>query len=402
MWLLKAGHAVDVYEATGQAGGRCRSYFDETLGRQIDNGNHLVLSGNRAVYEFLDAIGSEHSLCGPEHAEFEFVDMRGGERWKVKPGAGRIPWWIFSKHRRVPGSGPIDYIRALRLAWAGRGQTVAGCLGSQSSLFERFWEPMTVSALNTEACEAAASLLWPVIRECFGRGEAACRPRIARVGLSDSFINPALRLFARHSGQVHFGHRFGGFDLDNGRVTALRFSGGRCVDLDVDETVVLAVPPAVAIKAVPEIQAPRASRAIVNGHFLLASPVERPRILGMVGGLCHWLFVREDVASVTVSAADAVAKESAKRIATRMWVEIAQAMGLGEAPLPAYRIVKEKRATFAQTPEEVSRRPGVRTRRSNLFLAGDWTDTGLPATIEGSLRSGRYAAAAVLARATSP
>jgi uncharacterized protein with NAD-binding domain and iron-sulfur cluster len=85
-----------------------------------------------------------------------------------------------------------------------------------------------------------------------------------------------------------------------------------------------------------------------------------------------------------------------------MWEEIRQVLELDEAPLPTYRIVKEKRATFAQTPWEVARRPGVRTRFSNLFLAGDWTDTGLPATIEGSLRSGKKAAESVLATATTP
>jgi len=82
--------------------------------------------------------------------------------------------------------------------------------------------------------------------------------------------------------------------------------------------------------------------------------------------------------------------------------EISQVMGFRETQLPPHRIVKEKRATFAQTPEDVARRPGVRTEFANLFLAGDWTDTGLPATIEGSLRSGRKAAETVLAIATTP
>ncbi len=399
VWLLKAGRTVEVYEAAGHAGGRCRSYFDENLGRLIDNGNHLVLSGNRAVCEFLHAIGSEDGLCGPDRAEFEFVDLRDGARWTVRPGAGRIPWWIFFADRRVPGSRPKDYFRALRLAWAGRGETVSGCLGNQGKLFERFWEPLAVSALNTDADEAAASLLWPVVSETFGRGEAACRPRIARIGLSDCFVDPSLRFLANHSTRVQFGHRFRCFEMAEDKVTALCFSGDDVVELHGDDSVILAVPHGVAIKAAPGMQAPRASRAIVNGHFLLSQALDRPRILGMVGGTCHWLFVREDVASVTVSAADALARETSQAIAKRMWDEIAQAMGLGGLPLPAYRIVKEKRATFAQTPEEVARRPGVRTSHPNLFLAGDWTDTGLPATIEGSLRSGRKAAETVLATA---
>lgn len=402
VWLLKAGRAVEVYESAGQAGGRCRSYFDYTLGRLIDNGNHLVLSGNRAVYEFLAAIDCENGLCGPDHAEFEFVDLRNGERWTVRPGAGRIPWWIFSKDRRVPGSRPTEYVRALRLAWAGREETVSRCLGGQGPLFEKFWEPLAVAALNTNADEAAARLLWPVVRETFGRGETACRPRMARIGLSDCFVDPTLRTLATNSVEVRFRRRFRGFDSGENRVTALHFSGSDSVELEVDDMVVLAVPPTVATKAVPVIQAPRASRAIVNGHFLLSRSAKRPRILGMIGGLGHWLFVRDDIASVTVSAADALAEKPSDVIARKMWEEISRAMALRDEPLPAYRIVKEKRATFAQTPDEVARRPGVRTGFSNLFLAGDWTDTGLPATIEGSLRSGHNAAKTVLATATTP
>jgi uncharacterized protein with NAD-binding domain and iron-sulfur cluster len=122
-------------------------------------------------------------------------------------------------------------------------------------------------------------------------------------------------------------------------------------------------------------------------------------MLGIINGFSQWLFVRRDMASVTISGADELADHAAASIAERMWPEVCRALNLGEKPLPRYRILKEKRATFAQTPANAALRPGVRTRWRNLFLAGDWTATGLPATIEGSLRSGRSAARAVLASA---
>jgi uncharacterized protein with NAD-binding domain and iron-sulfur cluster len=102
--------------------------------------------------------------------------------------------------------------------------------------------------------------------------------------------------------------------------------------------------------------------------------------------------VRGEVASVTVSAADKLAEQRGEKIAETLWKEVAKALKLGDKPLPTHRIVKEKRATFAQTPEDVSRRPGPVTAWSNLFLAGDWTNTGLPATLEGAIRSGRISA----------
>src|SRR6185503_500712 len=95
--LAEAGLGVEVSEAAGQAGGRCRCYFDAQLGLTIDNGNHLVLSGNPAVYAYLARIGASDRLTGPKDTEFPFVDLATGHRWTVRPNAGPLPWWIFAR-----------------------------------------------------------------------------------------------------------------------------------------------------------------------------------------------------------------------------------------------------------------------------------------------------------------
>jgi hypothetical protein len=288
------------------------------------------------------------------------------------------------------------------LAWVRKDATVRDSLDGPGVLFRRFWEPLAVAALNTSAEEGAARLLWPVVRETFGRGEAACRPRIAKSGLSDCFVGPALHFLEERGVLVTFHSRLRAADFVDGRVKGLRFSDSRAVDLQANDAVILAVPPAAAAKILPNIKAPTESRAIVNGHFLVPQRRHQPYILGLIGGLCQWLFVRDDIASVTVSAADSLAEDPPPSIAQRMWREVSRALDLGDSSLPDYRIIKEKRATFAQTPAESLLRPGVRTSCSNLFLAGDWTDTGLPATIEGSIRSGGSAANAALKNVITP
>lgn len=92
--LACRGKRVLIHEASGHAGGRCRSYDDANLGCRIDNGNHLLLSGNTAALSFLETIGADGALTGPERAAFPFVDLDSGKRWTVAPGTGRIPWWI--------------------------------------------------------------------------------------------------------------------------------------------------------------------------------------------------------------------------------------------------------------------------------------------------------------------
>ena len=393
--LAKAGRRVHLYEAAGHAGGRCRSFDDASLGCRIDNGNHLLLSGNRAALGYLKDIGAEDSLTGPETAEFPFLDLQTNERWSVTLDAGFLLRGLFSKAGRVPGSRPADYLLPFRLAWAGEKATVSECLGPDNALFRRFWEPIAVAVLNTSAEEGAASLLLPVIWETLGRGAAACRPLMAREGLSESFIDPALRFLRGEGFEIEMNQRLRALHMDGRRVTALDF-GAKQVALGADDAVVLAVPPPAAASLVPGLETPNESRAIVNGHFRIEPEVREFSFLGLVGGISQWLFVRRGVASVTVSAANDLAEDDSESIAIRMWKEVALALDLGQRPLPNHRIVKEKRATFAQTPEQLKRRRTAATDWRNLFLAGDWTDTGLPATIEGSIRSGRKASEKVL------
>ena len=118
-------------------------------------------------------------------------------------------------------------------------------------------------------------------------------------------------------------------------------------------------------------------------------------MLGVIGGTAEWIFTFSDRISVTVSGADAIVDQDREDLALRIWADVTKALDI-KAPLPTWQIVKEKRATFAATPEQDSRRPAAKTPWRNLFLAGDWTQTGLPATIEGALRSGETAAALAL------
>lgn len=396
--LAETGRRVIVHEAAGQAGGRCRSYFDRTLGCTIDNGNHLLLSGNRSARDYLRRVEAEGGLVGSPQALFPFVDLASGRRWTIRPNAGRLPWWILSKRRRVPGTRLAEYLGVWRLARAPEDATVGDVIGGRDALWRAFFDPLTRAVLNTPPKAASARLLGATLRESFALGGAGCRPLIARHGLSQTFVDPVLDRLDRLGGEVRFRRRLRTLERDQHRIIRLAFGDDELM-LGDDDVIVLAVPAWHAAPLLPELAPPTAAHAIVNAHFLLEAPAALPGgsiLLGVLGGTAEWLFARGRVISVTVSAADALAEKAADEVALQLWADTARALGLSEGPVPPWRIVKEKRATLAQTPDVERRRPPARTRWSNLILAGDWTATGLPATIEGAIRSGDTAAGALV------
>jgi squalene-associated FAD-dependent desaturase len=394
--LSEAGIAVMLYEAAPQAGGRCRSYFDATLGCRIDNGNHLLMQGNQAAMAYVAAIGARATLTGPAAAEYPFLDLETGERWVLRPGAGRVPWWLLDRARRVPGTRLGDYLGAVRLAFARADMRVTQALDTQGPLYRRFWQPLAVAALNTAPEEGSAALLARVVAESFARGGAACRPLVPREGLSESLVDPALAALHRHGATVRFAARLRAIEFAAERAASLAFDG-ESVALDDGDGVVLAVPAPVATRLVPGLDGPHEFRAIVNAHYRIALGDDAPLFVGLIGGTAEWVFRKRAVLSVTVSAAERLVDTTADALAPVLWRDVARAYDLGAQPMPRAQIVKERRATFAAIPAELARRPPARTRWANLAMAGDWTDTGLPATIEGAVRSGFKAAEVVLA-----
>jgi hydroxysqualene dehydroxylase len=388
--LAEAGAAVVVHEATAQAGGRCRSYYDHALGMVIDNGNHLLLSGNHAALSFLRLIGAEHGLSGPATTEFPFIDLATHERWCLRPNEGRVPWWIFASHRRVPGTGALDYLAIMRLMWAPPRASISGAMNCSGKAYERLWRPILLAALNTDPPEGDAALAAAVIRETLMVGGRAYRPLIAREGLSATLVDPALRFLQARGAAIRFEHNLHGLGFEGRRVARLDF-GQDVVELSARDAVVLAVPPFMAKALLPKLETPDAFRAIVNGHFAIAPPKNFPPMIGVINGTVEWIFSFPGRLSVTISSADRLLAAPREALAQTIWREVSAVAGIA-GKLPPWQIVRERRATFAALPEQNARRPGAATTWDNLVLAGDWTATGLPATIEGAIRSGNNAA----------
>ena len=396
--LSGRGAKVEISDAAAQAGGRCRSYFDAQLGLTIDNGNHLVLSGNTAVHAYLQAIGAGDRLAGPDETVFRWIDLATGERWTLHPNAGPLPWWILSPGRRTPGTRAIDHLALAPLMRRHPGKRVDEVVRCQGALWDRLLDPFLLAALNTDAREGSADLAGSVIRETLAKGGAHYRPRIAEPTLAAAFVEPAVQTLARRGSPVRLGRRLRRIAFEGKRAASLQFADGE-VALGPGDPLVLAVPPWVAADLLPGLSVPTEHRAIVNAHFRIAPPPGAEPLIGVVNGTVEWIFAFSDRISVTVSGADRLVDMDRQALAALLWKDVAAVHRLSPEP-PPWQVVKEKRATFAATPEQDALRPPAVTPWDNVFLAGDWTATGLPATIEGSLRSGSHAAELALARSS--
>ena len=399
IYLTDSNYEIHLYDSASNAGGRCRSFHDDVLNCVIDNGNHLMLSGNKSVYDYLEKTGAKCELTGPDRAIFPFVDLQTGKKWTVDIDEGRWPWWLLSTKKRPPSMNAWDVLNILKLITAGKRSSLGDIFDTESQVFRQFWEPLAVGVLNTPAELGSAKLLASVFRETFGRGGTACKPRMVKTGLSETFVQPALNFLRQHNFTFRPHSRLRKISNDGVSVTDLHFVDTHLRVLEEDK-VVLALPPYAVNTLIKGIKAPSQSYPIVNAHFIIdhdTNPIEESGLLGIVGGTAHWIFFKKNVLSATVSAADDLTHQQSDQIANMIWQDIRRAInGIQKETPELYRIVKERRATFAQTPDQLNFRAGTNCEFENMYLAGDWIDTGLPATIEGSIRSGILASQAII------
>ncbi len=327
--LVEAGRPVTLYEAGAAAGGRCRSYFDRTLGLTIDNGNHLLLSGNREAFAYLAEIGGAGALAGPAEPMFPFLDLRDGARWVVRPNRGRLPWWVLSPHRRVPGTRAGDYLRLLDLRSVADDRSVAEAV-RRGTLYRATGRAAGDRRSQYPPDTGLARLLGAVVRETLMLGGAACMPRFPRAGLSAAFVDPALaRLAARGDGRSA-GQRVAALAIADDRATALhtgrmgrparrgRSRGARCPALDRDG-------PAAGLSA------PDAFEAILNVHFRSTADPGPAGFIGLIGGTAEWVFVKRGPCLGDDQRGQPDGRQPAETIAAAVWPDVRAALSSAPA-----------------------------------------------------------------------
>ncbi|MEN2987473.1 FAD-dependent oxidoreductase [Tistrella sp. BH-R2-4] len=382
--LAEAGLAVEIVEAAPGAGGRCRSFDDRETGRRLDNGTHVLLGANPAALDFVRRVGGRFRMLPPVYPVV-VLDAPGGDVTRRLHLDLDRPLAAL----RAIGAGTGDLAALLRLVVIG-GRN--GRIGHDHSRLlstpcgRLLLGPLIRAALNIDAADADTRLVRRLLGRLALAGPAGLRLYLAEGGLDAALIAPALA-------------RLG----DLGASLRAGAAVDRLPEPAADQAIILAVPPAAAKRLLPALRVPEGSSAILNLHYALPAGVgtsHLPDALMVVGGLADWIFHRDGILSITTSAADDRVGDPAERLAAIGWAEIRNALGADAGlprDMPPVRVVKEKRATMRHDPAGEARRPPPGTSmQRQVYLAGDWTDTGLPATIEGAVLSGRAAARAVL------
>ncbi|MGS0896159.1 hydroxysqualene dehydroxylase HpnE [Burkholderia stagnalis] len=391
--LQRRGRRIVLHDAHAHAGGRCRSWFDGTLNATLDSGLHLVFAGQPATQRYLRATGASDRLAGPALPEFPVVDVASRQRWTLRFGNGRWPSWLFDAASRAPGTTPLDYLVLAPLAFARTGRSLAQTMRCDGVLWDRWLRPYFLGVLNVEPRHASAELARAALCGTFAAGGPGCRPLVARHGLGNAFVEPALRMLQHGGAQIRLNSRLDAFEFGahGNAVDAIAIGGAR-IDLAPGDAVVLAVPPEVAQPLVPGLTAPDAFGAVVTAYFALDPAAGGTPYTTVVNGVVDAVRTGDGQLAATIRDAGRWLDTPRDALARRIWEDVARVTGANPEAMPAWQLVVEPRAGFAAVPSQEMKRPAVRTRWTNLVLAGDWIATGLPATIEGAIRSGQQAA----------
>lgn len=424
--LSERDYEVLLLERRNHLGGRAYSFIDSKTGDVVDNGQHLFMGCYHHTIAFLKTIDRLDRLKFQERPRVDFLDREGFASFDCPPLPA--PLNILTGLLKLKGLGVGDKLRALNLRHAigtnGKfspdGLSVdrwLDQLGQSSNIKTRFWNPMVVATLNQSPDIASARMLKVVLQEAFGGDAKSANIGISSVGLSDLYTDGATDFIKARGGDFQTGAQvqrlvFGPGDHgERGRVIAVEMKDGERIEADY---FISAVPPAALFSILPdELRSKEfasleklGSSSIVSINLWFDRPVIDREFVGLLGTRSQWIF-NKDLILPTGKRSNQIAVIISAARDFVDWTRsdlVDMAVSDLHALLPESRsavlihsnIVKEREATLSHTVESDSLRLGPRTSIPNLILAGDWTDTGLPATIESAVMSGDVAARIVV------
>jgi squalene-associated FAD-dependent desaturase len=429
--LAARGALVTVLESKALLGGRATAFSDPQTGERLDNGQHVLLGCYHETFAFLRQMGTEERVRVQPGLEVDFVD-RKGERSRLRlPGlppplnlvAGLLDWEAIGWRDRIAAIRIVEPVRIARSEQKARvqgrvptriaaspGETVDQWLinnGQTPRIREMLWEPLALASLNQSVGDAAAPPFAAVLAQMFGESPRDAALALPVCPLDELFAEPARRYIEERGGEVRIGSparvQLRGGAIDHVEARGERLQSGAVVaavpwyalpDLFVGELAPLDDVRNAAVATQPS--------PIISVNLWLSDRILQTPFLGLPGRTMQWVFDTGQMSegksshiTMVSSGADASISLDHGELISRALQDLRDAIPESRtAKVLRASVVRERRATFSLAPGQ-PKRPATRTNIDGLVLAGDWIDTGLPATIEGAALSGRRAAEAI-------
>lgn len=419
--LAEGGRKVTVIEATRAPGGRARSFPDAATGRELDNGQHLVMGCYRETLAFLRTIDSTDGIYFQKDLSVRMVKP-GGQRLSLDCPPLPAPLHLAVGLLTMRGLGLLDKAAALRAGLVLRGEVQRPddnetCdswlrrLGQTPTLRNAFWDPMIWGTLNDDPLVSSAAMFTAVLERAFLSTRDASRLGVPKVPLSRLYVDQSLAYLRARGCEVRLGEPARALEVTGTQVSGVVLKSGETLTADA---VISAVPPHAFLDLLPgtwpahpvyqDIARLRTS-PIINLWFSTdKAPFDEP-FVGLVGGPLHWMFNRSQIEgsvggevllNCTISGARACIDDPPEALQELLRNELERYFP-GRAPqIRQFRAIKEKRATISHAAGSYNWRPEILGPLRGLYMAGDWVRTGLPATIESAVQSGHDAARALL------
>jgi squalene-associated FAD-dependent desaturase len=415
--LAERGVRVLVLEARPTLGGRANAFIDPATGERVDNGQHVLVGGYHETFRFLRRVNTVADVYVQPDLHIEVID-KAGRSSSLRCPALPPPLHVLGGVLRWKG---IDWRDRVALVHMRRiddgpaGETVRQWLVRHRQtprLIELLWEPLAVAALNQAIDEASGAAFAGVLRRMFTTDRRDCALGLPLKALDELYAIPSREYILRAGGAVRVNAQARVVGCAGARVRGARV---QVRDEEIPARAVICATAWYALPSVfpdrpgalePVLQAAESTAAspIVTVNLWFDRPVTSHSFVGLPGRAMQWVFDKRLILgdgsthlSLVSSGASALVGQGNQELVNLAMTELTAAIPAARgAVLRRAVVVREKRATFSVAPGQPAR-PQVETDIPGLFLAGDWIDTGLPATIESAVVSGHRAAEAVLA-----
>lgn len=403
VFLADSGLSVEVIEASSRLGGRAYSFIDKQTDSSIDNGQHILMGCYEDTLRFIKLIGAEKNLFIQKKLEVNFLKP-GFSVQKLKAFPLPYPFSLlcgllnykalllnerlrflkfflkiyFSSSKKLENLSVFDWLEI-------EGQT--------EKIQKAFWELLAVGALNANIKKASASTFSDILKKIFFRGNKSAVIIIPGKGLSDVFCADAENFLRNHQSVISLNEEAIGFIWDREKITCIKTNKREIKDFDF---LVTAVPPFALQRIIPDYYFEGMNdfeySTIVNIHIWLKENRLPEKFYGLIDSPVQWIFNHGTHLTLVISDANYLADTAKEEIINMAAEELCRYTGIEKKMITAYKVIKEKRATFIPSAKILNKRPAPQSNFNNLLFAGDWINTGLPSTIESAVKSGRMAA----------